>query len=225
MLFRSNEEIVSGTPFDFIHQTFSALSLIYIENPAAAQMPVTHGLTDESFIRGKVPMTKSEIRSVILSKLKLTKAATLFDIGAGTGSIAIEAARQIPDGHVYAIERHPEGIALIKENSHRLQVDNLTCIHGLAPDCLETLPVATHAFIGGSAGHLKEILQLLYSQNPEIQIVITAITLETISQIMTLQKELAFPEPEIIQIQVSSARKAGPYHLMQGQNPIYIITF
>ena len=83
----------------------------------------------------------------------------------------------------------------------------------------------THAFIGGSAGHLKEILQLLYSRNPEIRVVITAITLETIGQIMTLQKEMALPEPEIIQIQVSSAKKAGPYHLMQGQNPVYIVSF
>ena len=80
-------------------------------------------------------------------------------------------------------------------------------------------------FIGGSAGHLKEILQLLYSRNPEIRVVITAITLETIGQIMALQKEMALPEPEIIQIQVSSAKKAGPYHLMQGQNPVYIFSF
>lgn len=220
-----DEQIVSGTPADFIHQTFSALSLIYIENPTAVQLPVTYGLPDEAFIRGKVPMTKSEIRSVALSKLKLTKDAILFDIGAGTGSIAIEAARQIPAGHVYAIERNPDGLDLIKENSIKLQADNLTIISGTAPESLDALPAATHAFIGGSAGHLKEILQLLYSRNPEIRVVITAITLETISQIMTLQKEMALPEPEIVQIQVSSARKAGPYHLMQGQNPVYIVSF
>ena len=68
-------------------------------------------------------------------------------------------------------------------------------------------------------------MQLLYSRNPEIRIVITSITLETISQIMTLQKEMSLPEPEIVQLQVSSAKKAGPYHLMQGQNPVYIVSF
>ena len=99
--------------------------LIYIENPDAEPLPVTYGLSDDAFIRGKVPMTKSEIRSVVLSKLKLTKNAILFDIGAGTGSIAIEAAQQIPDGRVYAIERNPDGLDLIKENSLRLQADNL----------------------------------------------------------------------------------------------------
>lgn len=220
-----DEQIVSGNPADFLHQTFSALSLLYIENPNAEPLPVTYGLPDDAFIRGKVPMTKSEIRSIVLSKLKLTKNAILFDIGAGTGSIAIEAARQIPDGRVYAIERNPDGLDLIKENSLKLQADNLTIVSGTAPECLDTLPAATHAFIGGSAGHLKEIMQLLYSRNPEIRIVITAITLETISQIMTLQKEMSLPEPEIVQLQVSSAKKAGPYHLMQGQNPVYIVSF
>ena len=220
-----DEQIISGSPADFLEQTFSALSLIYIENPDAEPLPVTYGLSDDAFIRGKVPMTKSEIRSVVLSKLKLTKNAILFDIGAGTGSIAIEAARQIPDGRVYAIERNPDGLDLIKENSLRLQADNLTIVSGTAPESLDALPAATHAFIGGSAGHLKEILQLLYSRNPEIRVVITAITLETIGQIMALQKEMALPEPEIIQIQVSSAKKAGPYHLMQGQNPVYIVLF
>ena len=124
-----------------------------------------------------------------------------------------------------AIERNPDGLDLIKENSLRLQADNLTIVGGTAPESLDALPAATHAFIGGSAGHLKEILQLLYSRNPEIRVVITAITLETIGQIMALQKEMALPEPEIIQIQVSSAKKAGPYHLMQGQNPVYIVSF
>lgn len=219
------EQIISGCPKDFVGQTFSALSLIYIENPDAEQTPVTYGLPDDAFIRGKVPMTKSEIRSVVLSKLRLTHDAILFDIGAGTGSIAIEAARQIPDGHVYAIERNSEGLHLIRENSFKLQTDNLTIIEGTAPEGLDTLPAATHAFIGGSAGHLEKILQLLYSRNPKIRVVITAITLETISQIMTLQKKLALPEPEIVQIQVSSAKKAGPYHLMQGQNPVYIVSF
>lgn len=220
-----DEQIVSGIPADFIQQSFSALSLIYIENPTALQLPVTYGLPDDTFIRGNVPMTKSEIRSVVLSKLNLTKNAILFDIGAGTGSIAIEAARQIPDGRVYAIERNPDGLSLIEENSLKLQADNLTIVSGTAPESLDALPAATHAFIGGSAGHLKEILQLLYSRNPEIRVVITAITLETISQIMTLQKEMTLPEPEIVQIQVSSAKKAGPYHLMQGQNPVYIVSF
>lgn len=219
------EVIVQGHPKDFTDRTFSALSLIYIENPAAKQTAVTHGLSDDSFLRGGVPMTKSEIRSVVLAKLALTRQAVLYDIGAGTGSIAIEAARQIPDGLVYAIEKNPEGLALIEENSLRLQADNVTIISGTAPKCMEELPKATHAFIGGSSGRLADILKLLYSKNPDIRIVSTAITLETIAEIIRIQKEMALPEPEILQVHVSTARKTGSYHLMQGQNPVYIITF
>ncbi len=219
------EIILQGQPKDFTDQSFSALSLIYIENPTAAQETVTHGLSDDRFLRGRVPMTKSEVRSVVLSKLALARHSVLYDIGAGTGSIAIEAARQIPDGHVYAIEKNPEGLALIEQNRLRLQTDNVTIISGTAPECMEELPAATHAFIGGSSGRLADILKLLYSKNPDIRIVSTAITLETIAEIIHLQKEMALPEPEIVQVHVSTAKKAGAYHLMQGQNPVYIITF
>lgn len=222
---QADELILNGRPEDFINRTLPALSVIYIENPHAGDWPVTHGMPDTSFHRGKVPMTKSEIRSIVLSKLSLTDKAVLYDIGAGTGSIAIEAARQIPNGFVYAIEKNPEGIELIQTNSRQLQADNLTILEGLAPECMKELPPATHAFIGGSSGQLGDILRLLYEKNPKMHIVITAITLETIGEVIRLQKEMTLPEPEIIQVQVSATKKAGPYHLIQGQNPVYIITF
>lgn len=219
-----DEVICHGRPDDFIGKAFSPLSMIYIENPSAAAQPMTHGLPDNAFIRGKVPMTKSEIRSIVLSKLALLKNAVFYDIGAGTGSVAIEAARQIPHGSVYAIEKNPDGTALIRTNSERLQTDNLTIIEGTAPDCLTGLPSPTHVFIGGSSGRLADILRLLYSQNPKLRIVITAITLETLSEIIQLKQTLCISEAEIIQVQVNNAKIAGPYHMMQGQNPIYIIT-
>ncbi len=222
---QTDELILGGRPEEFLDRKFPALSMIYIENPHAGEWPVTHGLPDSSFQRGHVPMTKSEIRSIVLSKLRLTRSSILYDIGAGTGSIAIEAARQIPDGFVYAIEKNPEGIALIQANSLQLQADNLAVIEGTAPECMRPLPAATHAFIGGSSGHLGDLLRLLYDKNPDMHVVLTAITLETISEIMRLQREMALPEPEIVQVQVSAAKKTGPWHLMQGQNPIYIITF
>jgi precorrin-6Y C5,15-methyltransferase (decarboxylating) len=219
------ELILQGKPADFISQNLPALSVIYIENPAAKDWPVTQGLSDDAFIRGKVPMTKSEVRSVVLSKLALTNTSVLYDIGAGTGSVAIEAARQMSGGHVYAIEKNPDGIALIRDNSRRLLVDNLSVIEGIAPECMSGLPPATHAFIGGTSGHLNDILQLLHKKNPRMHVVITAITLETLAEIVQLVKAASIPEPEIVQIQVSSSKKAGSYHLMQGQNPVYIISF
>lgn len=88
----------------------------------------------------------------------------------------------------------------------------------------DSLP-PTHAFIGGSGGSLKEILETLYQKNPAMRIVVTAVSLETVSEITKLINRMPTEEEEIIQVQVSRARKAGNYHLMQAENPIYICSF
>ena len=219
------ESIVSGSPADLAGREFPPLSVLYLEYDRAVQEPVTHGLADEAFTRGEVPMTKSEIRSVILSKLGLTRNAVFFDIGAGTGSIAVEAARMIPESQVYAIERKEEALSLIRENAVKLQADHLQVIAGAAPEALAQLPAPTHAFIGGSGGRIREILQTLLEKNPQVKMVASAITLETLAELQKATKELALPEPEIVQIQVSRIKKAGSSHLMQAQNPVFLVTF
>ena len=114
-----DESIVTGTAKELAAQEIGGLCVVLIENSHAGQFPVTHGIDDEAFIRGKVPMTKNEVRSISLSKLQLKEDSVIYDIGAGTGSISIEAALQAPDGFVYAIEKKEEACALIEENSIR----------------------------------------------------------------------------------------------------------
>ena len=97
-------------------------------------------------------------------------------------------------------------------------------INGLAPSALCGLPNPTHAFIGGSSGNLREILMLLVSKNEEVRIVINCITLETVTEALNAIKEFAFEESEIVQLSVSRAKELGRYHMMMGENPIYIIT-
>ena len=116
------------------------------------------GVPDEAFVRGKVPMTKEEIRCVALSKLRLGETSVVYDIGAGTGSVAVEAARMAFRGHVYAVERNPEGLKLIRENQEALRAAGLTVVSGEAPEALEGLPAPDQVFIGGSGGRLSEIL-------------------------------------------------------------------
>ncbi|MED9903836.1 MAG: precorrin-6A reductase [Lachnospiraceae bacterium] len=184
---------------------------------------------DEEFIRGKVPMTKEEIRELAICKLKLTEDAVVYDIGSGTGSVAVEIAEQSCSIRVYAIEQKEEGIALIQANREKFHLPNIEIIQGKAPDCLrefleDSLP-PTHAFIGGSGGNLKEILETLYQKNPSMRIVVTAVSLETVSEITELINSMPTEEEEIIQVQINRARKAGSYHLMQAENPIYICSF
>lgn len=220
----ADEQIVSGRPEDFKDTAFPALSVLYIENPQAEGRPVTFGLPDEAFIRGQVPMTKSEVRSLILSRLALPEDAVLYDIGTGTGSVAVEAARLLPKGRVYAVDCVPESMDLLAANAARHHCDQIIPVFGTAPQALRDLEAPTHAFIGGSRGHLDEILTMLIDKNSHVRIVMTAVTLETVSALLAAVRKLRLPDPEIIQVQVSRARKAGPSHLMTAANPVYIIT-
>lgn len=183
-------------------------------------------MRDEVFIRGNVPMTKSEVRAISLSKLELEADSVLYDVGAGTGSVSVEAALEIPGGMVYAIEQKAEAVELIRLNKARFHVENLIVIPGKAPQAFEKIgsEMPTHALIGGSKGELAAILDWLLLCNSEIRIVIQVIALETLSQAVAWLKKRKI-EAEIISVSVARARNIGTYHLMQGQNPVYIITF
>jgi precorrin-6Y C5,15-methyltransferase (decarboxylating) len=218
------ERITSGTPAELEPGTYDGLVVALIENENASSATLSC-IDDDAFIRGKAPMTKSEIRSLSVAKLQLPKDAVVYDVGAGTGSVTIEMALQAVDGMVYAIERNEEACVLIEENKRKFGTPNIEVICGLAPTAMENLPIPTHAFIGGSAGNLKEILQCLLAMNPKIRLVINTVTLETIGEVMDCLKE--FPElieEETISVSVARSKSLGKYHLMMGQNPIYIIT-
>ena len=148
----------------------------------------------------------------------------MYDIGAGTGSVSIEIARAGEQIRVYAIEKNPEGVKLIDQNRKKFRTDGVRIIEGLAPHALEELETPTHAFIGGSSGNLREIVQLLQRKNPDVRIVINAISLETVSEVMGLVDEGVLPDAEILQVSAARSKVLGRYHMMMGQNPVYIIS-
>lgn len=180
-------------------------------------------MKDEWFIRGNIPMTKSEVRAVSISKLELYREHIVYDIGAGTGSVSVEAALQVPEGHVYAFEQKEEGCTLIRANAEKTGVKNLTVVSGKAPESLSGYPVPDRVFLGGSGGNMDKILDLVTERNPAVRIVINVIALESLSEAMAWFRKRGW-EPEVICLQVSRSEKRGPYHMMQAQNPIYILT-
>ena len=95
-------------------------------------------------------------------------------------------------------------------------------MRGLAPDAMADLPTPTHAFIGGSAGNLKQIVQCLLDKNPDVRVVINSVTIETMSETLQVIRELNLVEEEFVNITVARSRRLGKYHLMTGQNPVYI---
>ena len=218
-----DEKIVSGRPSDLTADDLEGLCTVLIENPYPSGQTGPH-VSDEAFIRGKVPMTKEEVRAVSIARLRLAEDAVVWDVGAGTGSVSVEAARCGNRIRVYAVEKNPEALELIRENRRRFRTDGIRIISGEAPEVLKALEPPTHLFIGGSSGNLKEILSCAIEKNGQVRIVINAISLETVKEVMEAVEEGLLNHPEITQLTVSRSRELGRYHMMTGQNPVYIIS-
>lgn len=186
---------------------------------------ITPGISDEEFIRDKVPMTKQEVREVSLCKLNLKEDSVLYDVGSGTGSVAVEAALLSEQMKVYAVEVNPLALELLSANKKKFNCRNIEIVEGLAPEALMNLPVPTHAFIGGTKGNLNGILKALHEKNPAMRVVITAVSLESISEITAELKNYSLTDSEVVQISVSKAQNAGNYHLMIANNPVFIFSF
>ena len=201
------------------------LYICMIKNPNPVAANVTPHIRDAEFIREKVPMTKEEIRHVSICKLNLKSDSVLYDVGSGTGSIAVEAASLSNDMEVYAIEQKENAVQLITQNKEKHGLENIHVINAKAPDGMENLPVPTHAFIGGSGGNLKEIIEALKAKNPHIRIVINAISMETICEIKEILAAYDVKNEDIVQLQVSRSKQIGHYHLMQAENPVWICSF
>ncbi|MEE0925593.1 MAG: precorrin-6Y C5,15-methyltransferase (decarboxylating) subunit CbiT, partial [Methanobrevibacter sp.] len=183
---------------------------------------VKTGIPDDEFIRAKVPMTKSEVRAVCMSKLDLSPYDIAYDIGCGTGSVSIEMAFAAYEGRVYAFDKNEEAVALVLENARKFHLDNIEAVCGLAPECLNDLPIPDVAFIGGSSGNMAEIVEFLHGKNKGIRFVITAVTIETAMAALESLKDIGI-EGNIVQVAVSKGRQIGDLHMLMAQNPIFII--
>ena len=183
------------------------------------------GIPDEEFIRGKVPMTKQEIRILTLAKARIGKQYMVADIGAGTGSISCEAALLASEGKVFAIERKVEGIELIKANAQKFGIENLHVIQGEAPDGMEQLPGLDAAIVGGSGSRLEPILdrldELLKAGG---RIILNCITVQTLMQCLNYMRKKESYSYETIQVQVNHWEQVGVYDMAKAANPIFIVT-
>lgn len=220
-----DEAILVGTAEALKDAPCDALSAALIER---APLPLPVGLPDGAFDREAgekpVPMTKSEARAVAISKLRLTEDAKVWDVGAGTGSVSVEAALLCPRGRVWAVECREDAAALIERNARRFCAGNLEVVRGAAPEALEALPAPDRVFIGGSNGHLRSIVEAALRKNPRARIVINAVAPESVGEIASIFSEMGFAEQELVQLSVARAKPAGRVHLMAAMNPVWIAT-
>ena len=216
-----NESIITNTAKNMTAFKFGDLAVLLIKNETCAKY--WEIIEDDEFARGQTPMTKQAVRRLALAKLNIKPDDVVVDIGAGTGSVSVEAARMAHCGRVFALEKDAGALSLIRQNIKKFGAYNVAVIEAAAPGGLDDLPVADKAFIGGSGGKLAEIIAALLAKNPKVKIVLTAIALETLCTALETLKTHEL-EPEIMNINVALAEKTGPYHLMKAQNPVYIVS-
>ena len=216
------EAIRYGSAAELAGQSFAPLSVLLVENFDLPQLRAP-GFPDESFIRSEVPMTKQEVRAAALAKLAVMPTDTLWDVGAGTGSVSVELALAAPKGRVYAVECEPDACELIRKNRAKFHACNLILIEGRAPDVLADLPAPDAVFIGGTKGGMEAVLDEVLGKNPNARICISAIALETLGAAIAALTARGLTA-EVTQIAVSRTKPAGRLHLLMANNPIFLIT-
>ena len=182
------------------------------------------GIPDSEFIRETgIPMTKNEIRVLSLSKMRLFEQAVVYDIGAGTGSLGIQCRLLFPGSQVYAVEKDPEAINLIKKNCRKFETE-LNIIEGAAPWALEALPSADSIFIGGSGGELPEIILKCHKKLKAGRwMVLNTVTLNSGPQAYSILEKLGY-EVEGLQVNISVCKSVGKSQLWQARNPVTIVS-
>lgn len=219
----ATERILHGTAAHFATLEFAPLSVLLVK-AAPRPFPIrSAGLPDEAFLRGAVPMTKQEVRAAILSKLAVHPGETLWDVGAGTGSVSVELALAAQGGRVFAVEYKEEACRLIRKNREQFGAWNLTLIPGTAPAVLDALPTPDAVFIGGSMGNLSSIVDAVLRKNPAVRLCISAIALETLSLAIAALTAHGL-EVKVTQLSVHRTKPAASLHLLMAQNSIFLIT-
>jgi precorrin-6Y C5,15-methyltransferase (decarboxylating) len=217
-----------------LNETFSPLNVVILlrqseptHQPLDIESLPLFGLSDETFLSfSDRPglITKREVRTLILGELALQPNQTLWDIGAGTGSVSIEIARLSPTSQVYAIEKTSIGSTLIKQNCQRLHIKNVVSIHGTAPESLQNLPTPDRIFIGGSGGNLPSILDTCHIRLAPNGIVVLALaTLEHLSKALDWLNNNNW-EYRLLQVQLSRSVPVAALTRFTPLNPVTILT-
>jgi precorrin-6B C5,15-methyltransferase / cobalt-precorrin-6B C5,C15-methyltransferase len=226
-----DERVTQGRGEEISKMTFVDPNVVIIKMPgkeghatADDDLPpaVKFGLRENEIAHPRGLITKDEVRAVTIHKLRLPQKGVFWDIGAGSGSISIEAANLCPDLQVFAIEKEAEQIGCLRENKVRLGLLNVEIVEGSAPEALEGLPLPDRVFIGGSGGSLREIIDFV-ARTTTAQVVINATTLETLQGAMEYLKNAGF-DTEASEISLSRTKTLGGKTHMSALNPVFIIS-
>lgn len=228
-----DERVIRTTLAALPGQTFDPLNVLLLLPADGATIPVitprgwSPGAPDDAFVQ-RVPerglITKREVRVLSLAALGLRAGDILWDVGAGSGSVAIEAARLVPSARVYAIERDPASLPLIQENCHRFQTENVTLIAGNAPEICVELPDPDAVFVGGSGGLLSAIIATAMARlRFGGRLVVNLATLEGLHEAIAAIRAHG-EAPEVMQVSIGRGKAIGANTRLQALNPVFIVS-
>ena len=226
-LLQANERMVSHcTVADAAGMRFAEPNVMLLWRTTPSPGHVMFGLADDSYQQrypDKGLITKREVRAVSLARMQLRRDSIVWDIGAGSGAVGLEAARLCPDGHVYAIEKNADDVAIAAGNRRMMGVHNYTLMHGKAPQGLEDWLDPDAVFIGGSGGELGELIRLcLMRLKPQGWLVMNFVTFENVGVAMTVLKERN-AHWDLIQLQASRSRPILDMHRLAAENPVWVV--
>ena len=217
------ERLFAGTAAQAAGRGFGPLAVLLAE-PAFRLPARTPGWPDGTFVRAEgVPMTKQAVRAQVLAQLAVRPGETVWDVGAGTGSVSVELAYANGGAPVCAVECLPAACAVLEENRRRLGGWNVRVVQGSAPQALAGLPAPDAVFLGGTGGELGPILDAVWAANPAARVCLTAIALETLAAAL---EAFAARGRKADAVQIAAAHAGGPgrLHLLRAENPVFILT-
>ena len=226
-LCQPEERIVSGMSLSAAAQMpFADPNVVLLWRTRLRAPQVLLGLPDASFEQRhpeKGLITKHEVRAVSLARLQLRADSVVWDIGAGSGAVGLEAARLCRNGHVYAIEKNADDAAIVQRNRLAMGISNHTLLHGKAPEGLQAWADPDAVFVGGSGGELAELIALILKRlQPQGWLVMNFVTIENLGvAVATLKEQRA--SWDVLQLQGSRSKPILHMHRMAAENPVWIV--
>lgn len=219
------ERVIEGALPDIASvKKFADLNVMILINDRPPENPYAPGIPDDEFAHEGAMITKEELRVISLAKLKIKKGSVVWDIGACSGSVAIEAALS-GAGMVYAVEKDPKRVKDIVTNRKRFKADNVEVIQGRAPECLSIIKERPGSvFVGGGGRDIAKILSYVSKRLiPGGRCVANAVTMETASVATAFFKAKKW-ETELIQVSIAKSRDLSGLTMLSAMNPVFIIT-
>ncbi len=216
-----NEKITRGRACELVNIITEKLCSILVTNENfLSGVPF---INDSDFLREKIPMTKSETRCIAVSWLNIAKDSICWDLGCGTGAVSVEMAYRCPDGAVYSIDKNPDAVDLTKKNAVKFSCDNIHVSECRLPEIPKNLPVPDRVFIGGGGECVPNMIKKIFEINSLAEIVLTAVTLETLWGVCEYLKKSGF-KYRIVQNAVTELNNVNAkYTMFSAKNPVFIV--